>query len=137
MSLLVAVVTCNQGRIFTMGRSSVGGGAGRVNTSGWGKVFASLFSISLTLFLFLLLSSLLVRGFAMFGPQGMWGLVRGQSLLGKWLGSRIPSGGREDLKLGYGSVSWALTLGATLIHLSEDKRGLKAGFCLSLNRFFD
>ena len=137
MSLLVTVVTCNQGGIFTIGRSSAGGGAGRINTSGWGGVLASLLSISPMLFFFLLLPSLLVRGLAMFGPRGMWGLVWGQSLLGRRLGSRIPGGRGGGLRLGYGSMSWAVTSGATLIDLSEDKGGLEAGFCFSLNRFFD
>ena len=74
MSLLVAVVTSNQGGIFAMG-SSAGGGAGRINTSGWGRVLASLLSISATLFLFLLLPNFLVKGLVMFESREMWGLV--------------------------------------------------------------
>ena len=85
----VAVVTGNQGGIFATRRSSIGNGVGRVNTSRWGGVLASLLSISATLFLFLLLLSLLVRALVMFGTQGMWVFVWGQSVDGSIQGSRV------------------------------------------------
>lgn len=51
--------------------SSASGDARRVNTSGWDRVFASLLSISVTLFVFLLLLNFLIRSFAIFGLKRM------------------------------------------------------------------
>ena len=65
---------------------------------------------------------------------GEWGLVFSLNFFG-WLILRIP--GRRSLELGHSSISGAITLWAMLIHLSENGGRLEAGFCLSINRFFN
>ena len=117
--------------------SFVGGNAGRINTSGWSGVLTSLLCIFVMLFLYLLLSNLFIRGLAIFEPQEIWELVCSQSLLGRKLNLKISCERVGGLRLGYGSMSWAVTSRATLIYLSEDKKGLEAGFCLNLNCLFD
>lgn len=74
MTLLVAVVAGNQGRVFAAGMSLVCS-ARRIDTGGGSRILASLLSVSTMLLLLLLLSSFLVGGVAVFRPRGMWGLV--------------------------------------------------------------
>lgn len=48
---------------------------------------------------------------------------------------RVPS--VRILRIGHGSVSGTIASGATLIHFTKDRGGLKAGFDHCVNRFLD
>ena len=130
MTFFVAVIAGNQGWVFAPRMSF---GARRVDTSGGGKVLASLLSVSATLLLLLLLPSFLVGGIVVFRSRGIWGLIWGQSFLHKRLVSRVPS--RGSPRLGHGSGMVASR--AALIHVPDKRGGQEADLCLSFDCFFD
>ena len=130
MTFLIVVLAGNQGRVFAP-RMSLG--TRLVNTGDGSRVFASLFSVSATLLLFLLFPSFLVGGIAVFRPRGMWGLVWGQNLLQGRFVSKVPS--RRSLRLGHGSRTVGLWV--ALIYVPDKRGGQEADLCLSFDRFFD
>lgn len=74
VTLLIAVVANNQGRVFVLKMSLVSS-ARRIDIGGKNKIFASLLSICTTLLLLFLLLSFFVESVAVFGLQEIWGLV--------------------------------------------------------------
>lgn len=66
VTLLIKVIAGNQGKVLIPGMSFVSE-TRRVDTSGRGRVLASLLSVFTTLLLFLLFLSFLVRSVAVFG----------------------------------------------------------------------
>lgn len=66
MTLFIAVIANNWGRVFVPGMN-LADGTRHVNTGGGGRAFASLLSVSVTLLFLLHFPSFLVGGVAVFG----------------------------------------------------------------------
>ena len=71
MTFLFAVEAGDLGKILAT-KTSPTGGARRVDTGDGGRALSTLLSISMTLFLLLLLSSLFIKSLAILGPRRIW-----------------------------------------------------------------
>ena len=110
-----------------------------ISAAGRGR--ASVFSTLVpqliqTLILFLLSPSLFVGGLATFGEQGVRRL-RCWRRQGFFDGVVAGVSSGWGLKYSHGRVGWSFATWTTLIHLMWDRWRLQAGFCLSINCFFD
>ena len=129
MPSLIAVVTSDLAQIL---RAPSMIDVGCINTSGGIRtgVFSSLV---LVVFFFLLLPIFLVKNLTILGPQGTGGFIGGLVLI-RGLVPRILGG--RGLRFDRGGVRGTVTPWATLIHVSDVRRGLETGLCLGINCFF-